>query len=134
LGLYFSSDLPCQDDLFELYSELGWADFLKIAPEQLHKAMEQSYIVVSAYADDKLVGTGRVVSDGVISAYICGVGVLPEYRRRGIGEEILNRLKLYCMESNLHIQLVCGDDLVSYYSRVGFEKFANAMKISDTDK
>jgi len=129
LSLYFTSDRPNQDDLFGLYRELAWADFLSITPEQLHKAMEQSYIVISAYENNKLVGPGRVVSDGIITAYICGVGVLPKYRCKGIGTEILNRLKLYCLERNIHTQLVCKDDLVSYYSRMGFEKFAVAMKI-----
>lgn len=131
MNLHFSFNRPHQDDLFGLYNELGWADFLNITPAQLHKAMEQSFIVISAYDNNKLVGTGRVVSDGIITAYICGVGVLPQYRRKGIGTEILNRLRLYCLERNIHTQLVCKDDLVSYYSKMGFEKFAVAMKIPD---
>ena len=93
LSPIYKTELPTKDALFLLYEELGWNDFLALSAEQLLLAMRHSFFAVYAYDGDKLIGTGRVVSDGVINAYICGLGVLPEYRNRGVGSEIMNRLK-----------------------------------------
>lgn len=72
--------LPDQDQLFQLYENDGWNEFLKLPKEKLHKAMEQSWLVISAYDGDCLIGTGRIISDGVINAYLCGLIVDPGYR------------------------------------------------------
>jgi GNAT superfamily N-acetyltransferase len=117
-----------QEDLYTLYERLGWNSFLQLNREQLTRAMEQSWYVLYAYHGEKLVGTARVVSDGVINAYLCGLGVVPEYRNKGIGTEISKRLVKHCKDYNLHIQLFCGEKLVPYYDGMGFEIFAVGMK------
>jgi hypothetical protein len=42
------------------------------------EALKNSWYVVSAYNDDKLVASGRIVSDGVIQCFVCEMMVLPE--------------------------------------------------------
>jgi len=90
--------------------------------------MQQSYLAIYVYSDKKLIATGRLISDGVTNAYMCGLGVLPEYRRQGISAEIIKRLKAHCKEHNLHMQFLCEENLVPYYNKLGFEKFAVGMK------
>jgi ribosomal protein S18 acetylase RimI-like enzyme len=118
-----------EEDVYLLYENLGWNDFLKLKQEQLIKAMEQSWHIIYAYDKDKLVGTGRVVSDGVINAYLCGLGVAVDYRKKGIGSEISKRLVEHCRSYNLHIQFFCEERLVPYYRNQGFEVFAVGMKV-----
>ena len=124
----YTSNLPSEADLFELYESLGWNDFLNLPPKRLLQAMKQSIYAVYVYSDDKLIGTGRIISDGYINAYVCGLGVLPDYRNQGIGADIMKTLKGFCIKQNLHMQFICEDKLVSYYARLGFKQFAVGMR------
>lgn len=117
-----------RNDIYSLYEELNWNDFLKLNEEQLEKAMEQSFYVIYVYDEGKLVATGRAISDGITNAYICGLGVMREYRNKGIGTEIIKRLKEYCKSNKLYIQLFCEERLVHYYENMGFEVFAVGLK------
>ena len=94
----------------------------------MYKAMEISWRVICAYDKDQLIGTGRVVSDGFINAYVCGLIVHPDYQSNGIGKEMLTRLIAECKASNLHIQLFAEEGKANYYERQGFEKFAAGLK------
>lgn len=132
MKIKYTIKLANQEDIYSLYECLGWNDFLQLNQKQLLKAMEQSWYVIYAYDDGKLVGTGRVVSDGVINAYLCGLGVAPDYRDKGIGIEISKRLVEYCKNSNLHIQFFCEEKLVPYYKNMGFDIFAVGMKVMES--
>jgi len=129
MNLIYTVELPTEDDIFSFYEEMGWNGFLKLSSVKLLSAMRQSYFSVYVYDEGKLIAAGRVVSDGIISAYICGLGVLPNYRRQGIGTEIMRRLTAHCTERNLHVQFFCEDDLIPYYNKMGFGKFAVGMKL-----
>jgi len=132
LSYSFKSELPPEAELADFYEQMGWNAFLNITPSQLITAMCQSYFSIYVYDGNKLIATGRVVSDGVINAYICGLGVLPKYRRHGIGTEIMKKLTEHCTQQNLHVQFFCEDELLPYYQKNGFEKFAVGMKFSHT--
>jgi hypothetical protein len=71
----YKTDLPRKEDLYNLYEHLGCNTFLKLNSEQSLKAMEHSYYSVYTYCGDDLIATGRIVSDGMINAYLCGLGV-----------------------------------------------------------
>ncbi len=118
-------------DLFDLYEKLGWNDYLKLSEDKMTKAMNGSLFCIYVYDGNLLVGTGRVISDGIINAYICGIGVLPSHRNLGIGSEIISRLSGYCRDKGLHVQLVCESDLVQMYKKFGYEEFAVALKLKE---
>lgn len=119
-------------DISNLYKKMAWFDYLKLNEDQLYQSMENSYSVVYVYDESDLVASGRVVSDGVINAYICGVCVLEPYRKHGIGSSIVKELIKDCENKSLHIQLVCEDHLKSYYEKLGFNDFAIAMKYNSS--
>jgi len=126
--IVYSTVTPAAEDIWDLYNALGWAEFLKLSAKELHLAMQQSWFAVYAYQGERLVGTGRVVSDGAINAYLCGLGVHQDHRNKGIGTEISRRLVEHCRTRNLHIQFFCEERLVPYYSAMGFKVFAVGMK------
>ncbi|MBY6952179.1 GNAT family acetyltransferase [Clostridium botulinum] len=66
MSIEYTTKLIMQEDLHSLYEILGWNNFLRLNQEQLAKAMEQSWYVIYTYDGEKLVATGRVVSDGII--------------------------------------------------------------------
>ncbi|WP_066295301.1 GNAT family N-acetyltransferase [Bacillus sp. FJAT-29937] len=129
-SINYTADVPAPDQLYELYQLEGWNDFLKLPKEHLHRAMLQSWSVISAYDREQLIGTGRIISDGVINGYICGVIVHPDYRSLGIGKEIVKRLVEKGRASNLHLQLLCEEQKAPYYEKLGFEVFTVGMKYS----
>ncbi|CEG27253.1 GNAT family N-acetyltransferase [Bacillus sp. B-jedd] len=118
--------------VLELYESLGW-NSLNLSMDDLEKMCRQSWYVVYAFEGGQLIGMGRIISDGVITGVICGVGVQPAYQSMGIGKEIMNRLTEYCEQNRVIPQLMCVETLESYYEKLGFEKFSIGMK-KDIDR
>jgi len=114
-------------DIYNLYGELGWNKYLNLPKEQLNKAMENSWYVIYLYNEEQLIGTGRMLSDGIINAYILGVGVHPRYQNKRLGEKIIQLLLQKGKEANLNIQLFCKDDVKSYYEKQDFRCFSTGM-------
>lgn len=128
MEITYTTELPTAQSMYELYGHLDWNDFLKLDQHQLMTAMKQSWCVIAAYEGQRLIGTGRIISDGVMNGYLCGLGVHTDYRKRGIGTEITRLLIAHGTEQNLHLQLFCEPHLVSYYEKINFEVFAVGMK------
>lgn len=125
----YLNEQKCEKDVFKLYENMGWNDYLQLDLSQLNQAMKNSYYVLYVYDDEKIIGTGRVISDGVINAYVCGVCVETEYRHQGIGKKIMSILMEKCKADNLHVQLFCEDHLVDYYRDMGLHEFAIGMML-----
>ncbi|WP_371362416.1 hypothetical protein SRRS_35660 [Sporomusa rhizae] len=113
-------------ELLDLYKDLGW-DSLNLTTDELKQMCMHSWYSVYAFSEDKLVGMGRIISDGVITGVICGVCVLPDYQSRGIGKEIISRLVQYCEQKRVIPQLLCVEKLQPYYEKLGFAKFSVGM-------
>jgi len=70
----------------------------------------------------RLVGFGRVVSDGVLYGMIYDMIVEPTHQGRGIGSEILRRLVERCRAAGLRdIQLFSARGKAPFYGKRGFE-------------
>jgi ribosomal protein S18 acetylase RimI-like enzyme len=67
------------------------------------------------------VGMGRVISDGVSDGYIQDLVVLPEYRKTGIGAQIVSILVKKCVERGISwIGLIAEPDTEKFYLPFGF--------------
>src|SRR3954471_3191267 len=97
----------------KIYESLGW-NSLNLSINDLELMCKQSWYAVYAFDEQQLVGMGRVISDGVITAIICGVCVLPSHQSQGIGKEILNRIIFHCEQNKVIPQLMCVESLESY--------------------
>jgi len=62
------------------------------SPEQFKNSFENSYGTCIAYADSRIIGTARVLSDGVCNAYVVDVWTLTVYRRQGIARTMMEIL------------------------------------------
>ena len=114
------------EELLNLYELLGW-NSLKLTVDDLERMCTQSWYALYAFDEQQLIGMGRVISDGVITAIICGVCVLPSYQSKGIGKEILNRITNHCEQNKVIPQLMCVESLETYYKELGFKKFSVGM-------
>ncbi len=92
--------------------------------EQLKKSFKNSYATCIAYADNQIIGTSRVLSDGVCNAYVVDVWTLTAYRNQGIARAmmqiLLDKLK------GQHVYLFT-DDAVEFYRKIGFTEQAIGM-------
>ena len=75
---------------------------------------------------DQIVGFITAITDGVLSAYISLLEVLPEYRGRGIGSELARRM-LTKLEQLYMIDLLCDAELQSFYQRFNMRPATGMM-------
>jgi GNAT superfamily N-acetyltransferase len=83
--------------------------------------VERSLYVSSAHDGPALVGFARALSDGVSNGYISTVCVLPAYRGRGIGCEIVRRLVEREGGDAIRWVLHARKELHPFYERNGFD-------------
>jgi ribosomal protein S18 acetylase RimI-like enzyme len=89
--------------------------------EQLYIAISNSWHIVSVYHDQKLIGFGRIISDGIYQSFICDVMVHPDYQNQGIGTKIIKNLVEECQKAGLHVvQLFCAKGKQDFYKKLGF--------------
>ena len=84
---------------------------------QLETSFKNSAHLCLAYAEGRLVGTARALSDGVCNGYIVDVWTLSAYRRQGIASAMMRRL-LDRMPGQ-HVYLF-SDDAADFYKKAGF--------------
>lgn len=90
------------------------------SPQTHLKLLENSNKVVIAVDEQskQVVGFITAISDGVLSAYIPFLEVLPAYKNRGIGKELIKRM-LDELSNIYMIDLCCDDDLIPLYKKFG---------------
>ena len=75
---------------------------------------------------DAVVGFVTAISDGVVSAFIPLLEVLPEYQHRRIGTELVRRL-LVQLDDLYMVDLCCDADLEPFYNALGFQTLDRGM-------
>lgn len=88
---YREGNVPSDIALHDLYDSVGWEVYTK-DPDSLLAAVENSTHVVTAWADQQLVGLARVVSDKFTIVFIQDILVHPDFRRRGIATTLIERV------------------------------------------
>ena len=108
---------------------VGWPN--PPSPETHLRILKGSSHIVLAVDDetDMVVGFVNAVSDGVLSAYIPLLEVLPEYQKQGIGSELVRRL-LAQLRGLYMIDLLCDVGTQPFYEKMGMRKMS-AMMIRD---
>ncbi len=97
------------------------------SPETFLRILQGSTHVILALDGDQVVGFITAISDGVISAYIPLLEVLPAYKGQGIGSELVRRM-LEKLSYLYMIDLICDADLQPFYERFGMMRFTGMIK------
>lgn len=111
-----------QEEILQLYCAGGWWKD-EYDPSSLPELIRKSFAFVVAIdaKTNRAVGMGRVISDGISDGYIQDLVVLPEYRNKGVGKEIVTALVRKCMESGITwIAIVAEPDTEAFYRPLGF--------------
>ena len=121
MQLQYKTDMPDCKQYFMLFESTGWNEEYMLSKEELYATLEKSYYNVSVYDEGKLIGFGRVISDGILHAMIYEMIIYPEYQGKGIGKEILSMLVEKCKTNNIRdIQLFCAKGKRKFYEKYGF--------------
>ena len=85
----FSSELPEEDQVFNLFLTTGWNEAYQITSAEFMVALRNSWYCCSAYKEGYLAGFGRIVCDGVLHALILDLIVDPGCQGMGLGGRYL---------------------------------------------
>jgi ribosomal protein S18 acetylase RimI-like enzyme len=94
----------------------GWPN--PPAPETHLRLLHAASHVVLAKHEEQVVGFVTALSDGILTAYIPHLEVLPAWRGRGIGGELVRRM-IAALSPIYMIDLVCDEAVVPFYQRLG---------------
>lgn len=97
----------------------------KRQPDQLRQAFEASFVALAAFDGGRLIGMARALCDGQYQAAIYDVVLLPEYQGRGIGKEIMRRLRDLLPVKNVMLYSVPGRE--GFYAKCGYRRMLTAM-------
>ena len=89
--------------------------------ETVERTIREASRVVGLYGDGRQVGFARAVSDGVVFACLADVYVLPEFRGRGLGVELVREMIENGPYARVGKWLLHTDDAHGLYERFGFE-------------
>lgn len=107
----------------------GLSDYSQEEQEIIFK---NSYAVVFVYDEDKIVGVGRALSDGICQAAVYNIALDEEYQGYGIGRRLINSLLEQLKGQN--IILYTHPRTVALYEKMGFRRNKTAMCIFDVGK
>lgn len=111
-------------ELADLFLSVKWSS--GHYPDKLETAMRHYATVYTAWEGDKLVGLISAMDDGIMTAYIHYLLVRPEYQGRGIGTQLMEKVKEKYKEY-LRIVLVAYDKECGFYEHCGFIKGKNEI-------
>ncbi len=121
MNITYQQSLPDKVQFAALFETTGWNNEYHRQPQELYEALPKSWHAVSAYDGERLVGFGRVISDGILHAFIVEMIVVPDHQGKGIGSAILTDLLSRCRSAGIRdIQLFCAKGKAGFYEKHGF--------------
>jgi len=97
-------------------------------PDLLKRVFSNSMFKCFAFENGRLVGAGRAVADGADCSYLCDVAVHPDVQGRGLGAEIVSRLRDQSA-GHKKIILYANPGTEGFYRKLGFRRMRTAMAI-----
>ncbi len=114
-------------DVFER-APLGARD-----PATLALSFRNSQVRCFVYADSKIIGAGRALSDSTLWTVAFDVALLPEYQGRGLGRAIMD--SLVEQAGALNVMLYAAPGKEAFYAKLGFRPMRTALaKFNDPER
>lgn len=103
---------------------VGWPN--PPSPETHFRLLQGSYKIWLALDGERVVGFITALSDGVLTAFIPLLEVLPEYQGQGIGAELTKHL-LDSLSHLYSIDLICDEDVQPFYEKLGMRRYSGMV-------
>ena len=127
MALQWSDSLETMD-----WDELS--NLYRVAPLGDKKAADLKVVFTNSMyrafvrEDGVLIGVGRAVADGIDVSYLADIAVHPDHQGRGLGKEIVSRLReLSKHHKKIILYAAPGKD--TFYLKLGFKRMLTAMAI-----
>lgn len=119
--MQFAFAHPSAAEFRSLYDPTGWGRW---DVERFERALSGSWLVCTARdGDGRLVGMGRLISDGALHAFVTEMIVAEDARGSGVGGEILHRLVEESRRRGVDdVQLFAARGRAGFYERNGFTR------------
>jgi len=114
-------------DWQEVNHLLKETDLAAYPPETLQRAFENSYAVVFALENSRVIGSGRALSDGAYQAALYDCAVLPDYQGKGIGRMIIDAILKRIADCNIILYASPGKE--TFYERFSFQRMRTGMAL-----
>ena len=119
------------------HTNVDWnelSELYRVAPlgnkpaQNLATVFSNSMFKCFVYSNNKLVGVGRALADGIDCSYLCDVAVHPDYQGLKLGKQIIEKLiKLSAGHKKIILYANPGTEV--FYTKLGFYKMNTAMAI-----
>jgi len=96
---------------------------------RIKSMFDNSNLIISAWDQDKLVGLCRALTDFSYCCYLSDLAVDMDYQRQGIGKTMIDLVKKE-ISDEVALILLSAPSSMSFYPKVGFEKFENGFIIN----
>lgn len=128
MEITFKTELvPPIEKIIDLYN---CSDYFPIGNKEdskrIKKMHDNANIVVTAWDKDKLIGLARSISDFCYCCYLSELCVRNDYRRKGVGQELVKITKQMAGEECKLILLSLPDATV-FYKSIGMEQINSAF-------
>ena len=105
------------EQVADLRLSVGWDGRV----EKYKKKIGNSYLWVTCFDNDSLIGYADVVSDGIDDAYIRDVIVHPDYQHRGIGSTLLSMITTRIKTDGIKmVHVIFDPSLETFYKKAHF--------------
>lgn len=121
-------------ELNDLFEKVG---FPRRDPDKLKIALDNTYHMIWIRSTKQsrlakmgqMVGFARATSDGVLSATIWDVAILPAWQRCGLGRALMERLTARLVQDDIPtITLYAEPNVVGLYEKLGFMKDPDGIR------
>lgn len=109
------------DEVKSLFQACEW-DWLE-PEEEMREAFEGSFRLYTASSEGRIVGFGRLISDGKVYGLLVDCMVRPDFRRQGVGRSLVDFIVMQSKKNGLKvIQLLASSDGLTVYQKAGFKR------------
>jgi GNAT superfamily N-acetyltransferase len=119
---YRDDGRPDTATIIALYRAAGLARPID-DPARIARMYAGANLILSAWDDGRLVGIMRAWTDDGFLSYIADLAVHPDYQRRGIGKELLERARATSPEVTFILN--AAPEAADYYRHIGWTKIEN---------
>jgi GNAT superfamily N-acetyltransferase len=121
------------EDFIDVLRRSGLAERRPVADVDVIQGMlEHADLLVTAWADELLVGVARSVTDYHYCCYLSDLAVDRAYQKSGIGRELIRRTREQLGPGCILI-LLSAPAAVGYYPRLGFSAHDSAWVLRPDD-
>jgi GNAT superfamily N-acetyltransferase len=116
------------EQLHQLYQGEFWSRARTLEQTRRIVAGSSLNVGLADSSNGALAAYARVLTDGVVKAFIFDMIVDPRYRGRGLGTRVINRILGHFLLSQVeHVELYCLPELAPFYARWGFSSDVGAI-------